>query len=363
MLNLRKTYQNNPKLLLTTTVVLLIISFVISRNLLYSKDENEKTKKAPTTNPAVLADVYVVKDKILQDEIHTTGTVNARQEVELVSEIAKKVTGIYAKEGTFVLKGALLFKLDDADLQAKRKTLALHEHLALLEEKRFRELRTSEAVNQQEYDKISSQLNILQAELEELDVQIEKTRIVAPFSGKLGLKKIDIGAYVTPAYHLASIQDVSNMEVLFTIPEKYASEVKNGQQIQFFTETTKDAQSAKVIATEAGTDQNTRSLKVLALAENKAGKLVPGTSATISFALHTFDNGKIVPTQALIPTPEGYSIFVIKNGVASSKAVKTGTRTKGTVHVLEGIEQGDSVITTNILRIGPGVPVQAATTE
>ncbi len=360
-----KNYKNPISWGAFGLALLAIIAIVASKNLLNAKPEGKGNSKAVTPTPAasIPSDIYVVKNKVVEDELQTTGTLQARQEVDLVSEIAKKVTKIYAKEGSFVRKGALLFKLDDADLQARKKTLLLHAHLAALEEKRFSELRTTEAVNQQEYDKISSQLNVLNAELEELEVQIAKTSITAPFSGKLGLKKIDIGTYVTPAYLLASIQDVSAMEILFTVPEKYASIIKPGQKISFSTENVDHPLAASIIATEVGTDLSTRSLKVLALAENSKGLLIPGTSATIHLALSKIENGMVVPTQALIPNADGYTILVLKNGIAEARKVKTGNRTKGNVHIYDGLQDGDSVITTNILRIGPGVAVVPATVQ
>ena len=355
--------HNHLKISIISGVIVFLLLFFIARNLLYSK-ESKTTKAAPTSasnNNAVSSDIYVVKSQVLQEEIQTTGTIHAFQEVKLVSEIAKKVTSINAREGSYVAKGEVLFRLDDADLQAKKKILLLQENLALLEEKRFRELSVSEAVNQQEYDKVLNNLQLVQAQLEELEVQIAKTRIRAPFDGKLGLKQVDIGSYITPAATLGSIVDVHQVLILFTIPEKYASTVHAGQKINIQTETSTEPVSATILATEAGTDEQTRSLTVKAVAGNKKGLLVPGTSATILFPVRKVISGKIIPTEALIPTSKGYSVFVKKSGVAELREVEAGTRTKSTVHILEGIEDQDSVITTNLIRIAPGVPVTHAT--
>ncbi len=92
-------------------------------------------------------------------------------------------------------------------------------------------------------------------------------------------------------------------------------------------------------------------------------KLVPGSSAKISFSLRKTEDGILIPAGTLIPTPKGYSLFAVKNGQAEPREVKTGTRTKATVQILEGLALGDTVITSNLLRLGPGVPVQAVGTE
>ncbi|WP_405520505.1 efflux RND transporter periplasmic adaptor subunit [Spirosoma sp. KNUC1025] len=293
----------------------------------------------------------------MTDELQTTGTIAANQEVDLVSEVARKLVRIYAHEGSYVGQGTLLYKLDDADLLAKKRKIALEEKLAKLDEKRFRELLANEAVNQQEYDRILTNLNVLQAELAMVDVDLAKTEIRAPFAGRVGLKRVDVGAYVTPATVLSSFDDVSRVEVNFTIPEKYASDVRPGQSIHFMTENSNRSFAGKVIATEPKMEANTRSLLVKAVSDNRDGKLVPGSSAKIAFALHVAQDGILIPTEALIPNAKGYSLFRLKGGKAERREVKTGSRTKGTVQILEGLSIGDTVLTTNLLRLDTGVPV------
>ena len=320
---------------------------------------SEKTAKVPSEEvQKVVADGYLVKANSIDDEISATGTILANQEVNLVSEISRKVMGVYAKEGSFVRKGTLLFKLDDAELQARKKKLLLQEKLAIIEEKRFRELLASEAANQQEYDKILTNLQVLQADIEALNVELAKTEIKAPFDGKIGLNNVDKGAYVTPQTSLTYIEDVSNVKVIFTVPEKYVASIKPGQEITFTTESSSSPFTGKIVATESKTDITTRSLVVQALSDNKNGKLVPGTSAKISVRLQQIKDGMLVPTEALIPSQEGYSLFAVKNGQADKRTVKTGFRTKTSMQILEGLSAGDTVITSNIIRLGQGVPVQ-----
>jgi membrane fusion protein (multidrug efflux system) len=360
-----KTINQRTKIFITSIGVLLVAFLVISSFVLSGKSESPEAEKAiaPAAPPAVLTDAYIVKKSELEDEIQTTGSVIADQEVALVTEVARKVTGIYAKEGSFVKKGALLFKLDDADLLAKKKKLQLQERLALLDEKRFRELLSTEAVNQQEYDEISTKLKVLQAEIELINVDLSKTEIRAPFDGKVGLSKVDVGDYVTPSSVLTNIEGVSKVEINFTIPEKYATDIHVGQRILFATENNATESEAVISATEPATDLDTRSLSVKAIADNKAGRFVPGSSAKIRLSLKKIEDGIIVPTQALIPTQQGYSLFAVKNGVADYRVVKTGARNKATIRILEGLAHGDTVITSNLLRLGPGVPVQLAKVE
>lgn len=355
--------NKSSQILLSVAAGLIIALLVIFPNALSSKntDSNKpEAKPAVAAANSIAVDAYIVNGSSIDETIQSVGTVAAKQSVDIVSEISRKVTKIYVKEGSNVTEGTLLFKLDDADLLARKHKLQQQEKLALLDENRFRELLATESVTQQEYDQIFTNLKVLQADIKVIDVEIAKTELRAPFSGKIGLTRVDVGAYVTPNTILTTIQDVSQVEVNFTVPEKYASEVKAGQLIEFTTENTTQTFKGKIIATEPKTDVATRSLDVLAVSENKEGRLVPGVSTRIDIGLKQIKQGIIIPTQALIPTPKGYSLFAVKNGQAELREVKTGKRTKGNVQILEGITIGDTVVTTNILRLGPGVPVSLA---
>lgn len=354
-----KTLNNRTKSLIVGIVAFTVALFFITPKLFSNKPESSthKSASAPSAETKVATDVFVVKRETITDELQTTGTIAANQEVDLVSEVARKLVRAYVREGSYVGQGTLLFKLDDADLLAKKQKIALQEKLAKLDEKRFRELLATEAVNQQEYDKILTNLNVLQAELAMVDVDLAKTEIRAPFSGRLGLKRVDVGAYVTPATVLSSFDDLSRVEINFTIPEKYASDVRAGQPIRFTTENSSQQFVGNVTATEPKLEANTRSLVVKAVSDNKNGKLVPGSSAKIAFALHVAQDGILIPTEALIPTAKGYSLFRLNQGKAERRDVKTGSRTKGTVQILSGLSIGDTVLTTNLLRLDTGVPV------
>ncbi|QMW02008.1 efflux RND transporter periplasmic adaptor subunit [Spirosoma foliorum] len=354
-----KTLTNRTKSLIAGAIIFTVALFFITPKIFSNKPEasTSKSASAPPADTKVATDVFVVKRETITDELQTTGTIAANQEVDLVSEVARKLVRAYVREGNYVGQGTLLFKLDDADLLAKKQKIALQEKLAKLDEKRFRELLATEAVNQQEYDKILTNLNVLQAELAMVDVDLAKTEIRAPFSGRLGLKRVDIGAYVTPATVLSSFDDLSRVEINFTIPEKYASDVRAGQAIHFTTENSSQQFVGNVTATEPKLEANTRSLLVKAVSDNKSGKLVPGSSAKIAFALHVAQDGIQIPTEALIPTAKGYSLFRLNQGKAERRDVKTGSRTKGTVQILSGLSIGDTVLTTNLLRLDTGVPV------
>ncbi|MFD2934246.1 efflux RND transporter periplasmic adaptor subunit [Spirosoma flavum] len=360
-----KTINVRTQSLAAGGTILAISLFFFTPKLFSKKPEpvNSTLSASPPADTKIATDAFIVKRETITDELQTTGTIAANREVDLVSEVARKLVRVYVREGSYVNEGTLLYKLDDADLLAKKRRVVLQAKLAQLDEKRFRELLTTEAVNQQEYDKVLTNLNVLQAEIAMVDVDLAKTEIRAPFAGKLGLKRVDVGAYVTPSTVLSSFDDVSQVEVNFTIPEKYASDVRAGQAIQFTTENSSQPFVGRVVATDPKMEANTRSLLVRAISENRGGKLVPGASAKIAFILHVAQDGIRVPTQALIPTAKGYSLFRLNGGKAERRDVKTGSRTKGTVQILEGLAIGDTVLTTNLLRLDTGIPVTVSSLD
>jgi membrane fusion protein (multidrug efflux system) len=100
-------------------------------------------------------------------------------------------------------------------------------------------------------------------------------------------------------------------------------------------------------------------LFVRAIADNRDKKLIPGSSAMVALPLNEIKDTKMVPAQALIPGTDGNSVLLVKNGKAQSAKVRIGLRTSTHVQIMEGIQSGDTVMTTNILRAKPGVPIQA----
>ena len=152
-----------------------------------ARGENKATVTTPIATPGVPVDGYIVKPTLLKDEIEITGTLAANQEVDIVSELPRKITHVNVKDGATVQTDQLLFEMDNADLLAELEKLREQEKLAKLNEERLRDLIKHEAVVQQDYDQSFTNLKVLQAQIAELQVELGKTRIKAPFAGQLGI--------------------------------------------------------------------------------------------------------------------------------------------------------------------------------
>src|ERR1700733_4953469 len=255
----------------------------------YARAE-EKAKTTIASAPAapgVPVDGYIVKPAVLKDELEITGTLEPNQEVDIVSELPRKIIRINVKDGASVTAGQLLFEMDNADLLAQLEKFHQQEKLAKLNEERLRDLIRHEAVVQQDYDQSFTNLKVLEAQIAELQVLINKTRIRAPFSGQLGIVHVYPGAVVSVNTVLTHIQDNSRVKLDFHVPEKYAQTITIGSEQKFTVASDTKQYSAKVIAREAGVDQSTRTLLIRAISQNPGRTLLAGQSARMQLSLHS----------------------------------------------------------------------------
>jgi membrane fusion protein, multidrug efflux system len=160
---------------------------------------------------------------------------------------------------------------------------------------------------------------------------------------------------------LTNIEDNSVVKVEFSVPEKYATIITPGSIHQFTVASSAKQYSARVVARESRLDQNTRTLIVRAVSPNPGRVLLPGQSARLNLSLHESDNALLVSSQALIPSSQGYSVFVSKSNKVQLTPVDIGQRGPYTVEVIKGLANGDTVVTNNLLRLRPGAEVQFVT--
>ena len=324
-----------------------------------SKAAIETQKSAPAAIPKLPVDVKVVKAEALNEKEVIAGSLVPNREVAVMSEVTKKVSSILFRDGSYVSKGQVLYKLDDADILARINQLSADLSLAKINERRLHELLKTETVRQEEYDAALAKLQTLEASRDLLHVEISKTYIQAPFSGKAGISKVHVGALVSPGIELVNIQEQGSIKIQFRISEKYLPVVKTGTKIKFSTELNELLHTATVVATEPGVDMESRNITVQAIANNPAGILKPGMSVKVHF--NTTSNGAkafLVPTQALIPNGKGYSVYVVKQGMAKMTPVAIANRNENEATITSGVNNGDTVMISNILRAMDGTPVQ-----
>lgn len=294
------------------------------------------------------------------NRLQATGTVRADEEVTLRPEVAGRVIEIHFREGQKVDQGELLLKINDAELRAQLRRLEYRKNLASIKEQRTRNLVERNAIAQEEYDIAFNELNVVMAEIDLIKAQIEQTEIRAPFDGVIGLKYVSKGAYVTPNSEIASFQNIDKIKIDFSVPERHSSIVREGQRFTFRTQADRNPVTGQILAIEPRIQTDTRTLQLRGIADNPGGRIFPGAFVEIAFELEAIDNAIMVPTESIIPVMGGQNVLVYRDGVAEIKPVSLGVRTEARVQVTDGLAPGDTLITTGILQLRPGMPVRIA---
>jgi membrane fusion protein (multidrug efflux system) len=274
--------------------------------------------------------------------------------VELKNEGSGRVVLINLPEGKFVKKGVLLVKLFDEDLQSTLRKLTTQLSIQQQIYKRQSELLKVSGISQNDYEQTGLQLNALKADIEIQKTLIRKTEVLAPFDGVIGLRNISVGAIVTPSTLLSTIRTANKIKLDFSVPEKYSSSISKGMKVKFSLSNENSSYDATVIATEQGIDAATRNLKVRALVSSSSKELISGAFAHVLLRLSENKNALLIPTQCIIPQEQNKKVIVAQNGKAHFISVKTGIRKTAEIEILEGLQLGDTLITTGILFLKEG---------
>lgn len=332
----------------------LILTLIVAK-LFFFKSDDAATDK----NPAAMGnkkggpmpvDIILAKEQSNSNEIFASGTLVANEEVELRCEASGRITHLYIKEGSNVAKGQLIAKLNDADIVARLKKIKYEEELAAQVETRQKKLLDINAISKEEYDIAVNKINTLSADKEALQVALAQTEVRAPFSGKIGLKNISVGAYVNPTIPIATLVQTNPIKMDFSIPEKYVSRISLGRKVSMAIEGGKSEVNATIIAIDPKIDETLRTVKVRTSLPNPQATLMPGMFTKVSVPLGA-TKSIMVPTEVIIPFVGGKKIYLLKGGKAVETTITTGLRTETQVEALQGLSIGDSVIASGIMNI------------
>lgn len=300
---------------------------------------------------------YLVEPRAFSQSLNVTGNVLADEEIQVRTEVAGRITGIYFDEDSRVRQGDLLVRLNDAELQQEKRRISYQMNLAEIKERRQKSLLDRNVIADEDYDIALNELNMLKAQHDRVQAQIDKMEIRAPFDGVIGLREVSVGSFVSPEVVITSLQNIDTVKIEFSIPERHSAAVSHGQSVRFALVGQDEERQATLYAIQPRVDTETRTLRMRARAANPGYRIVPGAFASVALDLQVQADALMVPSESLIPQIAGYHVFVYENGRAVERQVRVGTRTDREVVVLEGLAPGDTVITTGLLQIRDGMPV------
>lgn len=334
------------------TFILLSLIFACSH-----KTDSTKPKSTPPT----FVDVLIAGTRPMSNILEVNGTVVANEYVELHPEASGRLTYLFVPEGKLIKKGTLIAKVNNADLQALLDKSKIALDLAMKTEQRDKQLIAVNGINQADYDAALNIVNGFKAEIEYNQALLDKTILKAPFDGYIGLRKVSVGAYVSPTTLIATLLQLDKIKIDFTIPEVYSSVLKIGALVDVEMDETGNKRKARILATEPQVNQSTRNMTVRAILENSYAN--PGSFVKVYMSSGLNKKAIMIPTNALIPDDKNNQVVLVKNGKADFVNVSTGIRLSNNVEITGGIQEGDTVVITGVLFARPKSPLQIRNTR
>jgi membrane fusion protein (multidrug efflux system) len=294
------------------------------------------------------------------DAILATGQIEALQSIELRPEVEGRLIQILVREGSPVLRGMPLFKIDDAELKAQVAQVSAERDLARQSLARTRELLGQKASSQAELERAEATMRSNEAQLSLLNVRLERTLVRAPFAGVMGQRFVSLGDYVTKDTKLAALQTVSPQRASFQVPERYADQLKLGQQVSFRVASLPGRTfTGKVDFVDPIVQLPARSITVKARVANPRRELQSGMFIEARLATAVRPDAVVIPEDAILPLQGSSFVWVVTNGKATRRQVELGVRTPGFVEIKKGVENNEQVVVGGQERLAEGTPVQA----
>jgi membrane fusion protein (multidrug efflux system) len=316
----------------------------------------DKSKQANAGNKGPIAiDASIAVLSPFQQTVEANGIIQSNQQVDIQSELSARVVSINIPEGKMVKAGTLLVKLYDDDLQAQLRKVSAQLNIAQGNEKRLKTLYDVKGINQQDYEAALSQKLSLEADLDYIKSMIKKTEIRAPFDGMIGLRRISLGAMLTPQTIITTLQEQTQLKVDFVLPEQQASTLKVGNTVQ--VKFNQGQTVAKVIAIEPRVESGTQNVQVRAMIQSAESHLSPGAFVKVVLDVAKNKASILVPTQSVIPDARNKKIAVIHNGVVQMTVVETGYRGTDNIEIVSGLNVGDTFAVSGILYLKPKAEV------
>ena len=307
---------------------------------------------------AAVVEVAKVQTQLLVDETQAVGSLRSRQGVMLRPEVAGRVKQIFFNDGQRVRKDQVLVQFEDQLQQAQVSQARAELSIAEANHKRNQELVGQNFISKRSLDESGAALEVARAKLSLADATLQRLKVLAPFDGIAGLKQINVGDYLKDGADMVNIEDMDAVLLDFRLPERFQAKIRAGQTAQLTVDALPGRPFTAIVqAVDPLIEANGRSVGVRGCIDNRQQSLRPGMFARVNAVFGSRENALVIPEEAIIP--QGGRSFSVKV-VAGEKpdtlmservAVKLGLRLPGKVEVLEGLAEGDTVVTAGHQRL------------
>lgn len=335
-------------------------------------------KQFSAPQPAISVSAATAVEQPWQVRLPAIGTLKAIQGVDLTVEVGGTVQQVLFRSGEQVSLAQPLIQMDSDVEQASLGTAQAELGLARVEFERGRSLVNRQSISKSEFDRLVASLQKANASVAQLQAQLAKKRILAPFAGTIGIRQVDVGDYLSSGTIIATLQDLSKLHVDFFLPEQAVPKLALGERVQLSVAAYPNEQfEAEISAINPKVEDSTRNVQVRAMLDNPENKLLPGMFANLQVLLPETPLQVLLPETAITYTLYGNSVYVIteKKGedgqplkdakgqielMVERRAVETGERRDGQVVILKGLKAGEQVVSAGQLKLDNGAHVAIA---
>jgi membrane fusion protein (multidrug efflux system) len=335
---------------------------------------NREAPQAKTAEPSaaggqitvakpVTVEVAPVEARELARDISVVGSLRSNESVIVRPEIAGRIVSITFDEGAKVARGAVLVTLDDSVYRAELAQAEANLARDLRLQERGRQLHADNYISSTEMDQLDTAVKVDEAALALARARLQKTRLLAPFDGVLGLRRVSVGDYVGEGQDIVNIEDITPVKLDFRIPEGFLSEIRNGLPLTVHVDAYPGRNfDGRIAAIDPQVGATDRSISIRGEVPNADGLLRPGLFARVTLVLERLGKALTIPEQAIVPQGDRHFVYRVNDGKAVMTEITLGQRKEGWAQVASGLSPQDRVVTAGIQKIKDGAPIEIQAT-
>lgn len=316
------------------------------------------------TQPPESVSVASVEAQSWPETLSAVGALAAWQGLVVSAEVSGRISAIHFESAQQVAAGDVLLEQESGNEKAQLRATLAKRNLARSTLQRLVALKQKQSVSQSALDEAAEQVESAEGDVENLQTTLAKKRIVAPFSGRLGIQQVYLGQDLQAGDAVVSLQSLDQLKVNFTLPQHWYGRIKPGYKVDVFTKQGVNV-TGEVLATAAEIDSSTRNLHVQARIDNTEHALLPGMSVALQVELPNPSEVLAIPNTAVLYAPYGDTVFVVEKGenggpdTVRQQFVRLGEARGDFVAVEAGLQAGQKVVSAGAFKLFNGMPVQA----
>ena len=314
----------------------------------------------PRGNAPAFVTLAPVRAERISQKLEALGNARANESVDVSAKSSNIVTAVMFRDGERVRRGQVLVQLDNAQVRADVSAAEAALTESESQYNRSRELLSTQVLSKSSFEQLEATLKANRARLAAANARLEDTVIRAPFSGRVGLRRVSVGTLISPGVVITTLDDTSVIKLDFAVPENFLAVLREGLSVRATAPAFPGRTFAgKVASIDSRVDLATRSVTVRALLANEDGALRPGMFLNVSLA-NDEREALVIPEEALTPEAERQYVYVVADGKAERREVRIGGRRPGSVEIVAGLAAGEQVIVEGTQKVRDGGPVRAA---